>query len=86
MGLDSLSSVELRNRLQNIFNCKLPSTLTYDFPTINSLVNYLVEKLNVHQSDASKPLTTQEKITQLSEAEAESLLLAELENMIDTNL
>ncbi|HHP7229502.1 MAG TPA: SDR family NAD(P)-dependent oxidoreductase, partial [Xenococcaceae cyanobacterium] len=89
LGLDSLSSVELRNRLQTTLHCNLPSTLTYEFPTITSLVEYLVKKLNLSSVNQGKTLTTisnipdKAEITNLSEAEAEALLLAELDNFTD---
>ncbi|TDH64710.1 type I polyketide synthase [Okeania hirsuta] len=52
MGMDSLTSVELRNKLQNSLKCSVPSTLVFDYPTINQLVDYLAQKLNL--TDAEK--------------------------------
>ena len=42
LGMDSLRAVELRNRLQSGLACTLPATLTIKYPTIESLVEYLV--------------------------------------------
>jgi len=44
-GLDSLGAVELRNSLASRFAMDLPATLTFDYPTIKALSQYLVENL-----------------------------------------
>ena len=44
MGLDSLTATELGRRLQRDLDRSLPTTLTFDYPTVESLVTYLVEK------------------------------------------
>lgn len=45
LGMDSLSSIELRSILQKDLDCHLPSTLTFDHPTIKKLVDYLITEL-----------------------------------------
>nr|AGZ05273.1 McyD [Nostoc sp. 152] len=56
MGMDSLTSTELRNLLQTDFNCSLPTTITFRFPNVETLADYLLrEVLNiseVHQLNA----------------------------------
>ncbi len=45
-GLDSLMSIELRNQLQNDLNLKLSPTFAFDYPTINHIVDYLINIFN----------------------------------------
>ncbi len=44
MGMDSLMSVELKGRLENSVEQSLPSTLTFNYPTIAELAEYLETK------------------------------------------
>lgn len=45
MGMDSLMSIELKNRLETSLGNSLPSTLTFEYPTIDSLAQYLLNKV-----------------------------------------
>jgi len=45
MGLDSLMSVELKNRLEISVAQALPSTLTFNYPTIDDLARYIDENI-----------------------------------------
>ncbi|MEW5983052.1 MAG: SDR family NAD(P)-dependent oxidoreductase [Acidobacteriota bacterium] len=84
MGMDSLTSVELRNRLQTSFGRALPATLAFDYPTLAALVEFLAhEFLNVVPSEnpaaTAGPARPPEPaaavdLDELSEAELEVLL------------
>jgi acyl carrier protein len=41
MGMDSLTAVDLKNRLQSASGCPLPSTLVFDHPSVEALATYL---------------------------------------------
>jgi acyl carrier protein len=45
LGMDSMTSIELRNRLQNSIGISLSSTLFYKYPTVESLVSYLTQNV-----------------------------------------
>jgi len=78
MGMDSLTSVELRNRLQSSLNCNLPSTLTFTYPTVAQLVSYLLDEILVTQVEEKSPT--------LSTQEPESSSVLDLENLNDDEL
>jgi acyl carrier protein len=55
LGVDSLMSVQLRNRLSGRIGTKLPTTLAFDYPTARAMAQLLLEKLEF-ESVKSDPL------------------------------
>jgi acyl carrier protein len=85
LGMDSLMSLELRNRLEPDLGLKLPATLTWRCPTLESLVPHLLEQLELAGPAspvlASPPPSSSgdagalvERVAGLSDEEVERLL------------
>jgi acyl carrier protein len=45
LGMDSLMSIELKANLEASVGCSLPSTLTFNYPTIHALATYLCDEV-----------------------------------------
>jgi acyl carrier protein len=50
-GLDSIDSVTIVGDMEDWLNAELPSTLLWDYPTIEKAANYLVNELSVLPSE-----------------------------------
>lgn len=85
LGMDSLMAVELRNAISASLQQKLPSTLLFDYPTIEALTDFLSAALwpEAKAEPAEQPqkaaAVSTAAVENLSDEEAEALLLAELE-------
>ena len=78
LGLDSLTSMELRNRLQKRLSLSLPTTLAFRFPSVTALSEYLAERLGQNSDKPAETTTRRAEaprdIDALSDDEVEALL------------
>ncbi|HEU4713548.1 MAG TPA: type I polyketide synthase [Pyrinomonadaceae bacterium] len=83
LALDSLRSLELRNRLEHGLNLTLPATLVWQFPTVDTLAPHLAEKLGLISEEPTAETIDDRlsEIERLSDAEAELLLRNRLDSL-----
>jgi acyl carrier protein len=67
LGMDSLTALELRNRLESRFGVALPATLMFDCPSLAALTDWMLKQVGVSEEP--------------SEEELERLLLAKIEEL-----
>jgi myxalamid-type polyketide synthase MxaB len=91
LGMDSLMAVELRNRLQTSLECSVPAAVVFDYPTVEALVEYLTQEMfptesssdsaGELQSNHEEPASQKSNLNELSDSEAEALLMSKLDSM-----
>jgi 3-oxoacyl-[acyl-carrier-protein] synthase II len=92
-GLNPLAAVELVNHLQTSLGRSFPPTLIFDYPTIDALSGYLAREVlcqesaapslaESQQDNAAQEAMTLARLQQLSEDEAEALLIKKLETIL----
>ncbi len=88
LGMDSLMSLELKNRLQGSLGQTLPSTLLFEYPTIKALVEYLIAEVlsleSASPSDIESQSATDDRVEVLTTIEG--LSNHELEALINEEL
>ncbi|MBD2727328.1 type I polyketide synthase [Nostoc sp. FACHB-892] len=85
LGMDSLMAVELKNRLQTSLEYSIPASLVFDYPTVAALVDYLAGEMlatsDVVESEVVEQIIPESNFDDLSDSEAEALLLTKLASM-----
>jgi myxalamid-type polyketide synthase MxaE and MxaD len=78
MGMDSLMSVELKSHLETAVGQTLPSTLTFNYPTIDDLSEYLDTEILVE--------TIVQDVESEPEVDAVTAVLSEVEQDSETDI
>jgi acyl transferase domain-containing protein/NADPH:quinone reductase-like Zn-dependent oxidoreductase/NAD(P)-dependent dehydrogenase (short-subunit alcohol dehydrogenase family)/acyl carrier protein len=92
LGMDSLTSVELRNLLQRGLACSLPTTVALDYPSIDALARHLLDTVLSPTAAAPPPVAAPvaaapvpaepaTDLAALSDSEAEACLLEQLADL-----
>jgi myxalamid-type polyketide synthase MxaB len=89
LGMDSLTSVELRHRLESSLGCSLPLTVAFDYPNVEALADYLADRLELLQEEQTseerpaKRFDAQaERLAEMSDEEVESLLADKFKELL----
>jgi acyl transferase domain-containing protein/acyl carrier protein len=92
IGLDSLMAIELKNTLQGQLGRTLPSTVVFEYPTVEALTEYLARdvlalELDVAEEPApetsARSAETVERLKDLSEDALEDLLAKKLASLAE---
>ena len=92
LGMDSLTSVELKNRLQAELGCSLPGTVAFDFPNVAALTRFLItsvlrlDELEQGNSPALPATARVSEITAEDVDELDNLSEGELANLLAEKL
>ncbi|MEN9868107.1 MAG: hypothetical protein RL748_3697, partial [Pseudomonadota bacterium] len=96
LGIDSLMAVELKDQLQKELGLKLAATISFDYPTMDAMVRYLEQRLadevtpaqtgqappvSASAGQAAPAASSVQAIEDMSEDEAEALLMAKLQSL-----
>jgi myxalamid-type polyketide synthase MxaC len=71
LGMDSLTAVELKNRLQTTLGKSLPSTLFFDYPNVQKLTEYLAREVFLWRDSAPAELDARTLVATPSVEEGE---------------
>ena len=93
MGMDSLTTVELKNRLQDQLGIALPGTVAIEYPTIEKLSQYIAEEVMGWKSGENAEVNSPDleevqvdhqmfsAIEEISEEEFEALAAQQIEKL-----
>ncbi len=90
MGMDSLTTLELRNRLQRGLGLKLSPTVLFNYPNVTALAPRLVEKLPLAIDEPvlakQEPEAAPPAEIRASESNLDALSMKDLENLLAQEL
>ncbi len=79
LGLDSLMSLELRNRIESVLELKLSVALLWAHSTLSALATHLLEQIGL---ETGRPLTPFEPIRPVVDTEAEQIASMSEEDLL----
>lgn len=91
LGIDSLMAIELKNIFESSLGCSVRSTVLFDYPTLETLVNYLIEDvLSIDFELTSTPLRNSEEelsasLSEMAQDELALLLSEKLSSLSKDN-
>nr|QBM78307.1 polyketide synthase [Moorena bouillonii bAprat14] len=74
MGMDSLMTIELKNRLQNQLGTKLPETIAIEYPTIAKL-SLCIEELMGWKTTEIDPLSEETRLEMMERSRSEAIAI-----------
>lgn len=84
VGLDSLMAIDMKNELAQSLDLPLSAGLLFNYPTVRELATYLLGLLPGDVStETTNHVAEEDTLADMSEEEAERLLLKELEHLGD---
>nr|WLM68694.1 AprB [Moorena bouillonii PNG] len=77
MGMDSLMTIELKNRLQNQLGTTLPETIAIEYPTIAKLSSYIEELMGwkITEIDSSSEEAETNKLEMMDRSRSEAIAI-----------
>jgi len=84
LGMDSLMSVELKNRLETGLEQPLPSTLTFNYPNVGALAEYVIS--DILRDTATEPESPPAKTIVPAPADLDDLSEDELAELLASRL
>ncbi|MFF2331894.1 SDR family NAD(P)-dependent oxidoreductase [Streptomyces sp. NPDC058103] len=78
LGFDSLTAIELRNRLSSATGLRMPATLAFDYPTPSALAQYLRDQMAPATAPPSGPLAELDRLEEAIAAGADNGTRAEI--------
>jgi len=80
LGLDSLMALDLTKALAKGLGFTIPPTLIFNYPTVAAITSHLAERLSLGKAEtAAAPPMSNTELSDLSKAELQAMLNAELE-------
>ena len=84
LGMDSLTATRFANQLQVQLGCSLSPILLFSYPTMESLVNYLLK--DVLSLLVLEPAITHEFVQTPQQSESQRSVVSDFENLSDTDI